>query len=127
MPQVDLTIVSWRAWFWDVDRKKILRFDSGGTRWEDLPAHGALMFCLYQRERPRRRMMCGVSLYWHDPSTDVYACDDHNDALIPDELDKKFIKYGKWVNDTTMGIVEQEAIDAKIAVDESVRVDKPRG
>lgn len=108
-------IVGWRAWY--AGGRK---FDSGTTCWEDLPAEGVLIFVLYQRERRRCRRMLGVTLYWKD--SDIYACDDTNDANIREDLPANCVKRGKWVTDGEMGLAQEEARAAIEAPDESQRI-----
>jgi len=122
VPKNDYRIVGWRAWYTGGRT-----FDSTTTRWPDLPTEGALVFVLYSRTRPYRRVMVGVSLYWHDPVSQVYGCDNAADAIIPDKLrDGGWVKRGKWVADAEFRPVVDEAMDAKDAPDESLRVDKQR-
>lgn len=108
-------IVGWRAWYTG-GRK----FDSSTSRWEDLPPEGVLLFCLYQRERKRRRLMLGVTLYWKDG--EIYACDNTADADIRPDLPAECIKRGKWATDAEYQTALGEAAAAQDAPDESVRI-----
>jgi hypothetical protein len=58
--------------------------------------------------------MAGVSLYWMEQTAKgpIYACDDIRDALIPKNLDAKFIKRGKWVTDEEFREVQAKAFNA---------------
>ncbi len=112
MGSIDVSIVGWRAWY-----TQGRKYDSSTTKWEDLPDDGALVFVLYQKSRPHRRMMLGVSLYWH--IGDVYACDNAADALIPEGAS---VKRGKWTTDPEQKQVLDEANQAWEAPDEGQRV-----
>jgi len=96
-------------------------YDSLHTPWRDLPSAGVLLFVLYQRERKRRRIMSGVTLYWHDGAV-IYACDHTADADISAGLDVAMVKRGRWVSDDEYGRAAADAFDAKEAPDESLRV-----
>ena len=98
-------VVGWRAWYVGGQA-----YSSADTAWEALPRDGALIFVLYQRERKRRRIMAGVSLYWRDG--DIYACDNAADALIPAGLPENCIKRGKWTTDAEYGTASEAARDA---------------
>ena len=89
---IDVCVVGWRVWYSKGQGGKPRVFNSVDHRWEDLPAEGVLVFCLYQKTRPRRRMMIGVSRYWHVPEERIYACDNREDAKLPDGLEEKWIK-----------------------------------
>jgi hypothetical protein len=96
MAEQDRTIVAWRAWYTD---KRI--FESTTTRWEDLPAHGALGFRLYY-SNGEGRIMGGTDLYWKDG--DIYAHDDVPSAIIRPELEESgMVKRGRWTTDPEMG------------------------
>ena len=114
MAKIDAAIVSWRAWY---TGGRV--FESTTTRWEDLPAEGALIFVLFRRTRPYRRMMLGVSLYWH--IGDIYACDNAADALIPEGAS---VKKGKWVTDVEFRAASEEATAAWEAPNELERIDR---
>lgn len=112
----DLTIVGWRAWYTDGRM-----YNSLTTDWVDLPAEGALVFTLYQRPRKRRRIMCGVTLYWKDD--EKYCCDNTADADIPEDLPAEFVKRGKWVTDTELEAARTAAFAAMESPDESLRTE----
>ena len=121
---IDVSIVGWRAWYSKGSDGKPRVFNSVEHRWENLPAEGVLVFCLYQKTRPRRRMMIGVSRYWHIPEERIYACDNREDAKLPDGLEEKWIKEGQWVDDQEMQNASDAAMAAMEAPDESLRVDE---
>ena len=120
---IDVSVVAWCAWF-TKSGGEFRYYDSITSAWEDLPAEGALMFVLFQRTRGYRRTMSGVSLYWHDPRSEIYACDNREDALIPEDLPDKWIKKGKWVTDQDFREVTELALAARTAPDESLLVDR---
>jgi hypothetical protein len=115
----DMSIISWRAWY--SDRR---RFDSTTTKWEDLPSDGVLHFVLYCKTRPYRRVMAGVSLYWHIPWKSIFACDNREDALGIDDLDVRWIKKGQWVSDQEYNDALREVTAAVEAPNEGDRVDR---
>jgi len=102
------SIVGWRAWY-SGGRK----FDSATTAWKSLPEKGVIGFVLYQREKQRRRIMTGVTLYWQ--SDDLFCCDNTEDADIPEGLDSSRIKRGKWVSDEEYGAAQEEMRDAMVS------------
>ena len=108
-------IVGWRVWYTE-GRK----YDSKDTYWEQLPSSGVILFVLYQREKERRRLMLGVSLYWKDG--EIYACDNAADAIIRNGLPPECIKRGKWVTDGEYGDALKQASLAVLAPDESDRI-----
>lgn len=108
-------IVSWRAWYTG-ERK----YNSETTKWEDLPAEGVLCFVFYQREKKRRRLMAGVTLYWNDG--EIFAGDNVADAEIRSNLPQEFIKRGKWVTDAEFGKAYDEASAIRQSPNESVRI-----
>ena len=119
----DYTIIGWRAWY--TEGGEVVRYTSRLTKWTELPSHGCLGYVTYCRTRPYRNIRCGVSLYWHDPKTQVYGADDTADALIPATLDKaRWVKRGQWVEETLWRGVAEEMGAATEAPDDTRRVDK---
>jgi hypothetical protein len=116
---VDTSIVGWRAWY-----SGGKEYNSKEHRWQELPSAGVLMFVLYQKTRPYRRVMVGVSFYWHVPDKDIYACDNAEDAQIPVDLDASFIKRGEWVDDPQYNAALEKATATLLAPDESGRIEK---
>ena len=117
--QHDYTIIGWRAWYTEGRQ-----FNSTATKWSELPSHGALCFVLYSRTRPYRRVMTGVSLYWHDPKTQVYACDNRADALIPTGMTPSWVKRGKWTDEQEYREVMDAVNMAMEAPNEKARLNK---
>jgi hypothetical protein len=122
----DYTIIGWRAWYVS-ESGEVVRYCSSTTRWTELPSHGCLGYVTYCKTRPYRNIRVGVSWYWHDPKTQVYGADDAKDALIPPELDKaRWVKRGKWVEETVWRRVSEEIERALTAPNEGQRIDKVR-
>lgn len=120
---IDVKIVGWRAWYTKGADGKPRIFNSVDHRWADLPTEGVLVFCLYQKTRPRRRIMVGVSLYWHIPEKSIFACDNAADAKI-DGISEEWIKHGQWVDDVEYQAAIDAAMAAMDAPDETLRVDE---
>lgn len=104
---LDHTIVGWRAWYTEGRE-----FNSDEHRWEDLPAEGVLVFCLYYRQIPKRRFMLGVTLYWHDSEKGIYACDNVPDARLPEGFPAEMVKEGRWTTDNEFESARQAAVEA---------------
>ena len=119
MPEVDRTIVAWRAWY---TNGRV--YDSETTRWEDLPETGVLFIRLYYRTRPYGRYMSGSDYYWRSVDGAIYAHDHVLSAQIPQECwDASLVKRGEWTTDQEMADVMYGAVDTATAPNENDRID----
>lgn len=106
-----MKVIGWRGWYADGSK-----YDSGTTKWRDLPADGVLVIMLYF-DNKTRRIMDGSSWYFrakHKSGEFIYGENDDS----PEENRKRYgksisLKRGQWTIEKFMEDCQKEAMAAK--------------